>query len=515
MKKARKNRLIKKLLLFALPLLIFSISVTAAVLAWNNHGYFLSTIDRDYRNLVTGSANEIELYMENGREDLQGLARILTAAKLDRWRQEMAIKAFNQRGLSFLSIGLLSRGAEMIAASGWMGADPVAGSGPLFEKVLGGQSIFSDILLNQENVPYVHLGVPVFQLGEVSAVLWGQLSLKAIWDVIERIRIGQTGQVYIMDLSGKVIVDRNIVPVLKSPPRTAPEILERLAGLNKTPFAWAEERDHVKYYCLGSAIPSLGWVIVLRQTDEETYAYLYRNIRWAAIITLCVCLLTVLLGGYFVRQFLRPINQLHQQVQRIGRGDLDHKVDVQSEDEIGDLSVEFNKMTDSLRRFIRREVDNAKELVHARNLALLGTASTKVTHEVGNLLSNMALSIMMLRREQLSASGERSIVILVKESARVKTFIQNFLQFAKKPELTLQRISVGEVAKEILALVGPRAEAGSVALSLDWPPDLPLVSADGRLVYQVLNNLIKNSLEAMTGQGEINIGGAVEDGWLR
>jgi len=145
----------------------------------------------------------------------------------------------------------------------------------------------------------------------------------------------------------------------------------------------------------------------LSQPDTEIYAYLYRNIFWAVLMTFSICIVAVFFGWSWIRRFLVPIQTLHRQVQVIGQGDLDQKVTIETEDEIGDLGNAFNEMTDSLKEYIAREVETARTLVHTKNLALLGTASSKVTHEVGNFLNNTYMALSGLKREPLSQRGEK------------------------------------------------------------------------------------------------------------
>jgi PAS domain S-box-containing protein len=73
----------------------------------------------------------------------------------------------------------------------------------------------------------------------------------------------------------------------------------------------------------------------------------------AAIITtlFLAVLFSILTMIQFTRRIIKPAENLTQTVHQIGRGRLDLKIDVQSRDEIGELSREFNKMTERLRRF--------------------------------------------------------------------------------------------------------------------------------------------------------------------
>jgi len=402
-----------------------------------------------------------------------------------------------------------------VVSAGWVGSALITGHDELFKKVLEGQSIISDVMLTRENIPFVYLAVPIFHLGKVTAVLWSELNLKAVWDVIKGIDIGRTGQVYIMDSDGRLIGDRDMVHVVRTPTMVQPEVLSELLKPEHPPLPWTEKRDGAKLFCLGKGIPSLRWIVVLSQLDAETYAYLYQNFHWSVGIIFFVSLTAIMLCWFLMRLFLRPIHELHHRVQKIGEGELDQKVEIHHPDEIGDLSVAFNRMADSLKTYINREIETARELAHARNLSVLGAASSKVTHEVGNLLSNIEITMYTLKLETLSEGGSVSLEMLGRESGRVRAFIRNFLQFAKKPELNLQKIPLESTFRDIMMLQGPRSASRSIDIELDWPADLPDVFIDAHLMYQVFNNLIKNGLEAMTGPGRIRIAGEVEGDQLR
>ena len=510
MKKIKKTKLLYKFLLFVLPLLGLSIVITSIILSRTSYNYFLKTINQDYRNIIKSSAGEIRLYMENAQKGLEGLALVMTATKLDQWQKEMALTAFNHTTTEFMSVSLISSEGKKTASTGCEEENIDLTQSEIFQKAVTGQSALSGVMVTKENIPYVHMAVPVSHLGEIIEILWGELNLKSVWDVLKGITIGETGQVYIMDLSGRYIGHRQIDRVITSPPPAKrPDILKELRE-SDIPVDWIEKDDGTRLYCLGSYIPGFDWVVVLSQPCPEIYAYIYKNIYWAVFITCLICLAAILLGWNRVRRFLTPIHNLHYQVQRIGRGDLDQKVSVDSQDEIGDLGLAFNEMTDSLKKFISREVETARELAHARNLAVLGSTSSKVTHEVGNLLNNVGLTLSTLKSEALSPMGEKALGILEKDSLRVREFIHNFLQFAKKPELRLQKVSIDVIIREVLFVHQPAAEERGVHLDFNWPSDVPPINADARLIYQVINNLLKNSLEAMADPGKIRIEGTVE-----
>ncbi len=503
----RKKKIAIQLLLFLLPFILLSIGITSFVLSMASYTFFSKTIKQDYGNIIRSSAGEIRLFMENARRNLDSLALYMTATKLDNWQIEMALTAFLQTNPQFASVSLYAPDGKTIVAGVAYNQNPTPLKRKVIEKLLAGKTDISGLMLAKGDIPYVNIAVPVFHLGKVTKILWASLNLKSVWDVLEGIQIGKTGQVYIMDLSGRYLAHRDIDRVVRTAPAEKPDILKELQTPGST-TTWMEKKHGVWFFNLGTDVPGLNWIIVISQPKSEIYAYLYRNFFWALILTIGICIIATGLIFRWVRRFLKPVHTLHRQVQIIGTGDLDQKIEVETDDEIGDLGHAFNDMTDALKGYIRREIETAQELVHAQNLAVLGTTSSKVTHEVGNFLNNIDMAVSGLQSEQLSSKGQKILDIVKNESRRVKDFIQNILQFVKKPEPHLQRQPVDLIINNVLMLYQAEAEKHAIRFELDWPSDIPMINIDPGLMHHVINNLVKNSLDAIhTGPGIIRIEG--------
>jgi signal transduction histidine kinase len=218
-------------------------------------------------------------------------------------------------------------------------------------------------------------------------------------------------------------------------------------------------------------------------------------------ISLCFLLLGTIVTYYLARRITRPLKRLTQGVLISGEEGFLHKLPVESKNEIGNLAVAFNRMVTSLTGYLQREIDTAKALTHARNLAVLGTTAGKVTHEVGNLINNIGMAVMLLKKEALSDRGQHAIEILHKESDRVQQFTHNFLQFAKKPELHLEKRSLEALLEDLRDVHQSSAALRDIDIELNCSGPLPPVLADHRLLYQAMNNLVKNSLEAIGEKG--------------
>jgi two-component system, NtrC family, sensor kinase len=509
MKYRKKTKILYKFLLFVLSFIALSILITSVILTWIGYVHFEKTIQQDYKNIIRGSAGEIRLFMENAKKGLVSLAWVIAATKIDAWQQQMALTAFNHRTPEFMAVSLISPTGKTIATTRWEPQDFAGTDHMLFKKALSGETAVSKVMMLKDELPFAYIVVPLKRMGQVKEILWGELNLKFVWDVLEGITIGRTGQVFIMDQSGRYVAHREIDRVLAPSPKEKPKILETIRQSDQ-PIQWNEYKDGKQIFYLGLYIPNLDWVIVLQQSLPEIYAYLYQNIYLAVILTVVISLVAVLIGWRYVKRFLTPIELLNRQVQRISEGDLEYKVSVKSVDEIGELGHAFNHMTDALKDHIQREIEAAKDLVHAKNLAVLGTTSSKVTHEVGNLLNNVGMTLLMLKQEDLGPKGKKALEVLETESLRVREFIHSFLQFAKKPELRLTKTSMAFIVNEVVTALKPGADQRNICFELEGLDDLPKVTIDSGLFYQAITNLVKNSLEAVTESGIIRISGHIE-----
>ncbi len=510
MPRRKKKKLIYQFLSFILPFIILSVFITGVILSLTNYTFFQKTIYQDYRNIIKSSAGEIRLFMDNAQQNLKSLSSQMASTKLNFQQKEIALTTFLHSFPKFVSIDLFSVSREKIISVIPDDQPLNDNDRELLDRAFSGQAAISGVMMSEKGIPRVHLALPVFSLGKVDEVLWAALDLKAIWDVLEGITIGDTGQVYIMDVSGRTIAHQKIAQVVQMLPDSKPDVLKEIRTA-QSPVEWTENRKDGTYYNLGAHIPGLDWILVLSQPVSEIYAYLYLNIFWAGLMTVLIGMAAMLWGWLGIRRFLVPVHTLHQQVRFIGQGNLDQKVSINADNEIGDLGMAFNEMTDSLKEYIDREVESAKALAHSQNLALLGTASSKMTHEVGNFLNGIHMVLRGLKKEPLSQKSEKTLKIIEKESVQLNEYIHKFLQFAKKPALRLQKSPLDLIIKEILTIIRPEAEKSGIAITFSWDETIPLVSIDAGLMRQVFNNLIKNSMEAISDTGSITISGNIEN----
>ncbi len=84
------------------------------------------------------------------------------------------------------------------------------------------------------------------------AVLWGELSLKSVWNVLDRIRLGKTGRVFILDSTGRFVSHPDMDKIVRGE-SADPAIVAELLKAGDKPVPWRDGGDGRRSYCLGAA----------------------------------------------------------------------------------------------------------------------------------------------------------------------------------------------------------------------------------------------------------------------
>ena len=225
-----------------------------------------------------------------------------------------------------------------------------------------GQIYVSDLTFNPSFGTHVlNVVVPILDhdhqqtLGTVSIML----RRDSLFRSVSEVTAGVTGHAMLMDTAGMLL----ICPVLSLEQHTVPPAL--VVAVNTDQAGWVEvnrdthgARDSLVGYAHLRIPETLApesfrgrqWLTIVRQNPEETYAPLQHLLAKVAAYGVIVFGILWLAGLIVARKILSPIQTLHEGVQRIGRGNLEHPLVVKTGDEIEALADAFNAMTASLKQ---------------------------------------------------------------------------------------------------------------------------------------------------------------------
>jgi two-component system NtrC family sensor kinase len=246
-------------------------------------------------------------------------------------------------------------------------------------------------------------------------------------------------------------------------------------------------------------------------------------LAFSVIAILSVVLLLVLLFISTTR-IIHPIHEMVYATQRIAEGDLSHKVNIESKDEIGFLADSFNRMTADLKtanekllewgRTLEKKVEErTKELSEAQahllqteKLASLGKLAAGVAHEINNPLGGILIySHLLLEDLEKNSPYYENLEKIVKETTRCKDIVKGLLEFARPKEPEATSTNVNELLDKSLLLVESQSLFQNIQVKKQYAEDLPLIVADSSQLQQVFMNIILNAADAMSGNGRLTL----------
>lgn len=102
------------------------------------------------------------------------------------------------------------------------------------------------------------------------------------------------------------------------------------------------------------------WSILLNYDVDSFLGYIDVIKRTVLIVMLIISVLAVAVFYYMIKVFFAPLEKLQEGVKKIEKGDMNYKIEVSSDDEIGRLSKSFNQMVESIKKS-REEIDKKVE----------------------------------------------------------------------------------------------------------------------------------------------------------
>lgn len=262
--------------------------------------------------------------------------------------------------------------------------------------------------------------------------------------------------------------------------------------------------------CAGTAI--VAGAIDLRPADTRVADGPGRAIVVASL--LAICAMAALLYVLVRIHLTRPLRQLTEAMRRVTAGDLSVARRKPRHDEVGELTLEFDRMVAELAAARRRVAELAESrtalergLQRVDKLATLGQLSAGLAHEIGSPLQVMQgrARSLLTERARDPAQVQRIAAIMSEQADRITRIVDQLMRFARRSPPKLAPTALEAPVRAVLDLLEHAARQQGIALELDAAPNVPPVRADLDELQQVVLNLVKNALEATAPGGRITV----------
>lgn len=281
---------------------------------------------------------------------------------------------------------------------------------------------------------------------------------------------------------------------------------------------------------------------LIKNEKDSAYEAYQESDFFAKVITAGTFAFTILsiivAGGLWlalIRAIVRPILAIEESAKRVGQGDLKQRVPVMTEDEIGNLAVEFNKMAEGLENYYatlekkveertdelrlaneelfakKQELENANKELHEAN-RMKSQFLANVSHELRTPLNSIIGFSELLEEKAFGDLNDRQmqyIDFIHSSGEHLLQLINNILDLSKieagRMELSTDVFPIMEVLGEVLGIIRPIAHKRSITIETKTAPASPKLKADKAKFKQIMLNLLSNAVKFNVNGGRVNI----------
>ncbi|EOQ90410.1 GHKL domain protein [Leptospira yanagawae serovar Saopaulo str. Sao Paulo = ATCC 700523] len=216
-----------------------------------------------------------------------------------------------------------------------------------------------------------------------------------------------------------------------------------------------------------------------------------------ASFSFAMFLIAILFSFLFARRISKPIINLANATKKVSLGESDIRLEKTEEGEMGILIDSFNQMVSDLKA-------KSDELMHTQRIAAWKEVAQRMAHEIKNPLTPIQLSAQRIQRKFQNPKKENleSVIFdatetIIGQVRVLEHLVKEFSEFARMPVPVLINQHLNPILEEAVALF---RDTTDIDFELKLAENLPEVFLDKRLFLGVINNLIKNAVEAILSQ---------------
>ncbi len=330
------------------------------------------------------------------------------------------------------------------------------------------------------------------------------------------------------------------------------DYIEYIAGASRVRYEWPEslvssvaasrKPQYVRLQMEDGPAVGLLYPVISEKTKNTQFVVgvinfsranveiLSRAQRLLVISTVWLLLIILLVLAASYRWLIaRPPSVIIRTIDAFQTGQYVKRIPIVRRDEWGHLAEHFNSMADEIEQVLmrnqeltrsledrvreatRKAVELQKQVNLLQQLTAMGYLTATLAHDLGTPLHSIAgLANLLQERGNWPPDVARKLELIVQQTQRLNTVIQNVRRATRPPEAHFETVTVQGLLNETLSLVEPLMRKAGIELRVDFDENLPGIHADRYRVQTALFNLIQNALEAMPAGGRITVSTTAE-----
>lgn len=197
--------------------------------------------------------------------------------------------------------------------------------------------------------------------------------------------------------------------------------------------------------------------------------------------------ITIGIAAWFAYKKVKSFKALQEGVEKIKGGNLHHRIEVSGKGEFATLASNINGITDGLKKAVDSELKSER---------LKTELITNVSHDIRTPLTSIITYVDLLKNEKDTSKTEDYIEVLDQKSKRLKILTDDLFEAAKASSgnmpVDFGKIDIVSLITQGLGEVNDKVEDTALDFKVNYPKYKVYVSADGKLLWRSIENLLSN-----------------------
>jgi len=272
----------------------------------------------------------------------------------------------------------------------------------------------------------------------------------------------------------------------------APMVQEAAQGVSLFFDVTTTYGQGIRFYAAPVIVKGNSFVLLVGHYFDEIKSVLGR-LRTIFVISGLLMVALAGVGGLFLAdRAFRPVDRITRAAQKIGEGNLSHRIEVHSEDELGRLALTLNQMIARLEDAFRRQQQFAAD----------------ASHELRTPLSVIqAEATLSLSKERKEEEYKEALEMISQEASYMSSIIDKLLFLARsdirREQYDFEEVNLRELVLDLATNIEVLAQEKGLEFEVGTVEDL-VVKGDKDKLKQLLFNLLENAIK-YTSQGKVSI----------
>ena len=322
--------------------------------------------------------------------------------------------------------------------------------------------------------------------------------------------VGDTGYIFCMDSKGNLVIhpDQEGTNIIEARDVSGHSFIREMCSNKRgwIRYPWKNVNDKVPRMKIVryEYFKPWDWIVAVGSYEDEFYREANeikgRITASMILLTMVICVVSMALVFLAAKVLTDPINHMMEVIRKVKRGHLEQRMEVDTNDELGELAGAFNRMT----AIIKHNKEMEASLAQQGKMASLGILSSGVAHEINNPLGVILGYASYLENKLDEQDPNYKYVHEIKrESKRCRKIVQDLLSYARMPKPTMEPTDINALLEQIVDFAANHTDMHHVSVVKEFRPDIPQILADGDQMRQIAINLILNAGAAMQLGGRL------------